>query len=337
MGQRYSHLSLDERCRIACLHEDGQSLRKIAASLDRETSTVSRELKRNRGNKVGYKATWADDQAWARRWRGSRMACQPDLQKHVLDHLAMGQSPEQVAGRLAHDKVTPGISHESIYRFIYAQITRTNDYRWRLYLPRSKSKRGRIRKAKGPVDHIKNRIPISQRPSYIEKRRQAGHWETDLLHPRKSGAAVLVAIERATRFVLMAKQPGKHAKPVSDQLSQWFTAMPENLRRTLTQDNGPEFSLHHHLNPLGIKTYFCKPHQPWQKGSVENMNGRIRRHIPLGTDPDTFTNGDLQILASRLNNTPRKCLGFKTPAELFLQKLNLLHFECESTFRRAPE
>jgi transposase, IS30 family len=265
------------------------------------------------------------------------MACQPALQKHVLDHLAMGQSPEQVAGRLAHDKVTPCISHESIYRFIYAQITRTNNYSWRLYLPHAKSKRGRIRKAKGPVDQIKNRIPISQRPSYIEKRCQVGHWETDLLHPRKSGAAVLVTIERATRFVLLAKQPGKHAKPVSDQLSQWFTGMPENLRRTLTQDNGPEFSLHHHLNPLGIKTYFCKPHRPWQKGSVENMNGRIRRYIPLGTDPDSFTNDDLQTLANHLNNTPRKCLAFKTPAELFLPQLKPLHFECESTFRLTPE
>ena len=337
MGQRYNHLSLDERCRIACLHKAGQSFHQIAASLDRAASTVARELERNTGNKVGYKPSWADDQAWARRWRGSRLACQPDLQKYVLQHLAKGLSPEQVAGRLAHDKATPAISHESIYRFIYSQIARTKNYCWRLYLPRAKSKRGRIRKAQGPIHTIKNRVPISQRPAYIEKRCQVGHWETDLLHPRKSGAAVLVTLERATRYVLLAKQPGKHAKPINDQLSQWFTDMPENLRRTLTHDNGPEFSLHHHLNPLGIKTYFCKPHQPWQKGSVENMNGRIRRYIPLGTDPDSFTNEDLQHLANHLNNTPRKCLAFKTPAELFLSHLKPLHFECESTFPPSRE
>ena len=337
MGQRYNHLSLEERWRMAFLQEAGLSLRKIAASLDRATSTIARELKRNTGNKVGYKPSWADDLAWSRRWRGSRMACQPNLQKLVLNSLAMGLSPEQIAGRLAHDKVTPGISHESIYRFIYAQIARTNNYEWRHYLPRAKSKRGRIRKAIYTGNTIKNRIPISQRPAYIEKRCQAGHWEADLLHPGKSGAAILVTVERATRFVLLAKQPGKHAQPIINQLSQWFTPMPQNLRRTLTQDNGPEFSQHHQLNALGIKTYFCKPHHPWQKGSVENMNGRIRRFIPLGTDPGSFTNQDLQVLADRLNNTPRKCLGCKTPAELFLPQLKPLHFECESTFRRSPE
>lgn len=265
------------------------------------------------------------------------MACQLALQKLVLDALAMGLSPEQVAGRLAHDKVTPAISHESIYRFIYAQIARTNDYDWRLYLPQARSRRGRIRKAKQFGDSLKNRVPIGLRPAHIENRRQLGHWEADLLHPRKSGAAILVTVERATRFVLMAKQPGKHAQPIIDQLSQWFTHMPKNLRRTLTQDNGTEFSQHHQLNILGIKTYFCKPHHPWQKGSVENMNGRIRRYIPLGTDPDSLTNNDLQVLAHRLNNTPRKCLGFKTPAELFLPQLKPLHFECESTFPPARE
>lgn len=337
MGTRYTHLSMEERCTIARLHADGQSHRKIAASLDREASTVSREIRRNTGSKIGYKPIWADDLAWSRRWRGSRLACQPTLRKLVLDYLAMGLSPEQVAGRLAHDKVTPSVSHESIYRFIYAQIPRTKDYRWRYYLPGKKFKRGSGRKPRHPLNHIKNRVCISQRPAYIEKRCQLGHWEVDLLHPRKSGAAVLVAIERTTRFVLLAKMPGKHAQPITDQLATWFKAMPQSLRRTLTQDNGPEFAFHHQLNPLGIKTYFCHPHHPWQKGSVENMNGRIRRHIPLGTDPDSFTHNDLHGLADILNNTPRKCLGFKTPAELFLPNLQPLHFECESTFRRAPE
>jgi IS30 family transposase len=336
MERKYEQLSLEERNTIARLRADGQSFRKIAASLGRQTSTVSREVKRNQGRQVGYAPIYADEQTWARRWRGSKMMRQPKLQKHVLDRLSEGWSPEQIAGRMEREKADLRISHESIYRFIYAQIARTQDYAWRRYLPRGKSKRGWYRRSHQPVQHIKDRVSIEERPRYIEKRRQEGHWEADLLHPRKSGAAVLVAVERASRFVLLAKQPGKQASPVAEQLTNWFSLMPPSLRRTLTQDNGTEFFLHHRLNPLGIKTYFCHPHHPWQKGSVENMNGRLRRYIPLGTDPESFSNSDLQVLANLLNHTPRKCLGFKTPAELFLPLLKPLHLKCESTYRLSP-
>ena len=336
MGKIYSHLSLDDRCRIALLHEAGQSCTKIASDLGRAPSTISREIGRNSGSQVGYKPAWADDLAWSRRWRGSKLERQPALRDHVLQHLAMGWSPEQVAGRLTRDKVSPRVSHESIYGFIHAQIARTKDYSWRLYLRQGKSQRGWGRRKVSQTQRIKDRVCISKRPVYIERRKQIGHWEADLLHPRKSGACVLVAIERATLFVHLAKQDGKHAKPVSDQLSAWFQTMPPNVRRTLTQDNGPEFALHHNLHPLGLKTYFCKPHHPWEKGSVENMNGRLRRYIPLGTDPGSFSNQDLIQLADRFNNTPRKRLGFQTPAELFLPKLKPLHFKFESTSRLSP-
>jgi transposase, IS30 family len=337
MGQRYNHIDFDERAKIALLCDAGQSLRQIAAALDRAPSTISRELKRNRGNQVGYQPSWADDQSWSRRWRGSKLERQPALLIHVLEHLAKGQSPEQIAGRLALKQSSFRISHESIYRFIHAQIARTKDYNWRRYLPHGKSKRGWSRRSIKPVHNIKDRVSISQRPAFIEQRKQVGNWEVDLLHPQKSGACILVAVERATRMVLLAKQDSKHAKPIAEQLAAWFTAMPTHLRRTLTQDNGPEFSSHYLLNPLGIKTYFCNPHQPWQKGSVENMNGRIRRTIPLGTDPNSFDQNDLIALQNRLNSTPRKCLGYKTPEELFMPHLKPLHFKCESTFPPSRE
>jgi len=331
MGQRYNHIDIDERARIALLHEAGQSLRKIAAALDRPPSTISRELKRNSGPQVGYKPSWADDMAWSRRWRGSKLERQPAMRNCILEHLAKGQSPEQIAGRLTLEQSSFRISHESIYRFIYAQIARTKDYSWRNYLAQAKSKRGWARRATRAVERIKDRVSISKRPAFIERRKKIGNWEVDLLHPRKSGACVLVAVERATRMVLLAKQNSKHAQPISDQLIAWFTAMPPHMCKTLTQDNGPEFSSHYLLNPLGIKTYFCNPHQPWQKGSVENMNGRIRRTIPLGTDPESFNQADLTALQNRLNTTPRKCLGFRTPEELFMPNLKPLHFKCEST------
>jgi IS30 family transposase len=303
--------------------------------MDRSPSTISRELNRNSGVSVGYKPAYAEAQSRARRWRGSRLARQPALRALVLSRLAMGWSPEQIAGRLPLEHSSMRISHESIYRFIYAQIRRTNDYHWRRYLPRAKSRRGWHRRPHRPIEHIKDRVSITARPAHVNSRRQSGHWEADLLLPRRSGAVVLVAEERQTRFIRLAKQPGKNAQPILERLKRWFETLPPQLRRSLTQDNGPEFFAHHQLNPIGIKTYFCNPHSPWQKGSIENTNGRLRRYIPRGTDPESFSDTDLQALAQRLNHTPRKCLGFKTPAEAFLNQL--LHFKCESTFPPSRE
>ena len=134
----YRQLSLEERCSIARLHEAGQSIRQIAAALDRQPSTVSRELKRNAGSKVGYRPAYAQAQAEARRWSGCRLEREDDLRETILDRLGAGWSPEQVSGRRAREAGRPVISHETIYRFVYAQLTRTNDRRWRHYLPRAK-------------------------------------------------------------------------------------------------------------------------------------------------------------------------------------------------------
>lgn len=335
MGHCYRQLSLEERCAIAFLRGEGHSLQQIATRLDRSASTISRELKRNSGSQVGYKPAYAADQAWARRWRGSRLARQPALLAFVLDRLAMGWSPEQIAGRLTQEQSSMRISHESIYRFIYAQIRRSKDYGWRHYLAQAKSRRGRARRSGQVPAVIKHKTSIESRPAHVGNRRQCGHWEVDLLHPRKSGAVVLVMQERTTRYTLLSKQAGKHAQPIIEQIKRWFGAFPPPLRRSLTQDNGPEFAGHHQLHASGIKTYFCHHHSPWEKGGIENTNGRIRRYIPRGTDPDTFSDADLQDLARRMNDTPRKCLGFKTPAEALHKQM--LHLKCESTFPLSRE
>jgi transposase, IS30 family len=337
MGTKYKQLFLEERCEIARLRADGRSVRQIASSLDRSASTISRELRRNTGAQVGYKPVYADEQAWARRWRGSRLVRQPALREFVLNRLAMGWSPEQVSGRLTLEKHSMRICPESIYRFIDAQIRRTNDYSWRHYLPRRKSKRGWLRRSHNPMEHIRDRVSIEQRPAYINARRQPGHWETDLIMLSDKKHNLLVAQERTSRFTFIAKQIGKFAQPTVNHIKDWLVPLPPTLRRSLTQDNGPEFFLHHQLNPFGIKTYFCNPRSPWQKGGIENMNGRIRRFIPLKTKPDSFSNNDLRLLAQRLNDTPRKCLGFKTPAEVFSAQILPLHFKCESTFPLSPE
>ena len=331
MGRSYEQFDLEERCEIAGRRAAGESIRQIAAALDRAPSTISRELKRNRGTKIGYKPAYAQEQASARRWTGSKLERDTALRNLVLGCLQNGWSPEQVAGRLRQQKAATTISHESIYRFIYAQIRRTQDFAWRLYLPRAKFKRGyRGRKGGSPVQHIKDRVPISKRPLYINARRQPGHWEADYVLFSRYGQSVLVAQERASRFILLAKPPSRKAAPTAAQLHNWLAPLPPQLRRTLTQDNGTEFAGHHTLrDALGINTFFCNPHSPWQKGGIENANGRIRRFLPRKADLRHYTPDQINDIARRCNATPRKCLGFKTPAELFSG--HLLHFKCEST------
>jgi IS30 family transposase len=334
MGDRYDQLSLEERCTIARLREAGQSIRQVAAAVDRPPSTISRELKRNAGSRIGYRPSYAEQQAKARRWSGSRLERNDALRERVLDRLALGWSPEQIAGRLAVDHGTPVISYESIYRFIYAQIKRTNDYRWRLYLPRAKSKRGRRRRRGGSaVTLIPGRVPLAERPP--ADRDTPGHWEADLMLFAAYGQVILAAHERSSRLTLVTRPPGKAAAPIADQLVRWLAPLPSTLRATISFDNGGEFARHQRLHKIGTRTYFCDTHSPWQKGGIENAIGRLRKYLPRKTNLDNLTTAQIERAANAYNNTPRKCLDFHTPAEAFQN--HLLHFECESTFQLSLE
>lgn len=327
-GRKYSHFSIEERCEIARRRKAGESIRQIAAALDRSPSSVARELKRNSGS-TGYAPRYAGEQAHARRWRGSRLLRQRALQERVLQLLKRGLSPEAVAGRLALEAGTQVLSHETIYRFIYAQIARTKDYAWRRYLPRGKSKRGyRGRKGGSSALHIAGRVPIAQRPAHFADRANAGHWEGDSMqfaHYR----TVLALHERSSRLIWLQHQPTKEAASVAKNIAAVLAPLPQRLRQSITFDNGTEFAQHQVLRKrLGIQTYFCDPYKPWQKGGVENAIGRLRRLLPRKTDLSTVSTRQLQQLAALYNHTPRKCLGWQTPAEVFTK---LLHFKCEST------
>lgn len=340
MGQSYGQLGLKERIDLYRLHADGKGVRAIARELGRSPATISRELRRNsRATKVwpgGYDPARAHDLAERRRrWDGRfKLARQPALQNLVRDYLAMGWSPEQIAGRLALEHGSTVISHESIYRFIYHRSAQ-KDY-WHRLLPRRKHRRGHLGQRGGsPVVHIKHRVSIDQRPAFIDKRRQPGHWESDYILFSKSGQAVLVAQERSTRFVQLAKPPNRKADQTFASLFAMLSNLPQALRRTMTYDNGTEFATHYQLrDTLGIRTFFCDPHSPGQKGGIENFNGRLRRDLPRATNLDNLSEAALQTIADKHNSTPRKCLGFKTPKELF--SAHLLHFNRESTPRHAP-
>ena len=336
MGRQYEQLSLKDRCRISGLSQAGKTIRQIAAAMDRAPSTITRELKRNTGTQVGYQPANANQQAKSRRWKGSRLLRNADLQSLVLNRLSQGWSPAQVAGRLKKENRQPVISYESIYRFIDAQIRRTKDFSWRHYLPRGKSKRGwRGSKGGRPVDHIRERVSIDQRPAYIAKRRQPGHWEADLMLFARYGQAVLVTHERHSRLLWGSRQPSKAAQPVVHQLTELLGPLPPAMRRTITFDNGTEFAYHYQLHKLSMRTFFCDAHAPWQKGGIENAIGRMRRGLRRKTDLATLSDDRLLSLVRSYNHTPRKCLNYKTPAEVFTR--DLLHFKCESTFPLAPE
>ena len=184
-----------------------------------------------------------DQQARARRWRGSRMERNDALRERVLSHLSQGWSPEQVAGRMAMESGKKSISHESIYRFVYGQLARTQDYSWRHYLPRGKSKRGwRGRKGGSPASFMAKRRSIAERPQSVADRRTPGHWEADLMLFKAYGHAVLTMHERYSRILIAVRPPGKASSPIAGVMSQLLGQFPPDWRRTVTFDNGTEFA-----------------------------------------------------------------------------------------------
>ena len=311
------------------LHADGRSLREIGQTLARAPSTISRELKRNgRATKVwfsGYdpaRAHWLAERR-QRRPLGHKLARQPALWALVRDHLAMGRSPEQIAGRLTLDHARTVISHESIYRYIYHRVAQ-QDWLHRL-LPRAKSRRGRLgRRGGSPAKLIKHRRPLTERPAAALDRRQGGHWEADLMLFRKSTDVLLIVHERSSRLTRIIRQPDRAAPTTRDNLARLFARLPATMRRTLTIDNGTENARHYELR---IETFFCDVHSPWQKGGIENAIGRLRRLLPRRSGLGELDPGELEKIAKIYNDTPRKCLGFKTPNEAFKRLLKPVALE----------
>ena len=336
MGQRYNQIDLEERCEISRLHSSGCSIRQIASALDRSPSTVAREIKRNVSKQSGYEPAYADQQSRARRWSGSKLDRDSDLRSTVLSRLKQGWSPEQVSGWLALDRGEKVISYETIYRFIYAQMARKKDYSWRHYLPRGKSKRGwRGRRGGSAASFIAHRRPLNQRPEEANDRQTPGHWEADLMLFTTCKQAILTLHERHSRLLIAVRMPDKRAEPVAKAMVEILAPLPKVWRQTVTFDNGTEFARHYQLHDLNIQTFFCDTYSPWQKGGVENAIGRMRRTLPRKTDIAAITNDHFIELIQAYNNTPRKCLDFRTPAEVFWEKL--LHFKCESIFLLPQE
>jgi len=341
MERTYSQLSLEERIEIYKFQQNGMSLRGIARAIGRCASTISREIKRNgfarQHRSGGYVPVKADKMALRRRQRDKRykLERQPALRKLVYNLLVMEWSPEQIAGRLAREHGRTIISYESIYRYAYYR-TAQKDY-WCRLLPRKKYRRGHTRRGGiSPALSMKHRVSVHERSETADNRREPGHWESDFMLFSKYGQAVIVTHERTSRILLANIQSSKKACQVLETLKQQLGGLPPTLLKTIAFDNGTENAYHYKLRkPLGIKTYFCDVRSPWQKGGVENAIGRLRRRLPRKSDMNKIPQSQLDEIIRKYNNTPRKCLAYKTPAEVFYQNLNLLHFKRESIYPPA--
>jgi len=318
MPKTYKQLNPNERDILAVLKSKGESLREIGSILKRSPSTLSRELKRNAppiytGYYLSHKAQSRADRRKRQSHQRQRLKNDFILQ-YVQKRLSLGWSPELIAGRLTIDHPGRSISHEAIYQWVYQDAPHLILSLVRAH--RKRKHRGYSRKHK--KSHIPERISIKKRPPTVLKRLHIGHWETDTISCRKSYQAVQVTVERKARYTKMAKLKTKSARAMSIALTRRLSRYPKELRRSITYDNGPENAEHLRTNKiLGTSSYFCEPFHSYERGTVENTIGLVRRFLPKKTNLANISQDHLTKIEYWLNKRPRKCLGFKTPAEIF--------------------
>jgi IS30 family transposase len=318
------YLSMAEREEIAVLRGH-VSVREISRRLGRSPATISRELRRNvRGAPWRYRATVAQAEAdrRARRPKTSKLAAHPALRDYVQDKLSCVEhwSPEQIARRLGldfPDDEQMRISHEAIYQALYVQGRGALRRELTACLRTGRALRKPQRRVDARRERIKDKVMISDRPAEVADRAVPGHWEGDLIIGANSGSAIGTLVERSTRFTMLLHLPDDHgASAVRDAITATIATLPEQLRRSLTWDQGIELSEHVRLTiEADLPVYFCDPHSPWQRGSNENTNGLLRQYFPKGTDLSVHDLEELARVAAGLNGRPRKTLGWKTPAE----------------------
>lgn len=313
-------LRLEEREEISRGIAAGRSIRRIACDLGRSPSTVSREVRRN-GGAQAYRAAPADKRAWERALRPKpcRLARHARLRWRVAHKLALQWSPEQISGWLKRqfpDDQDMRISHEAIYRSLFIQSRGvlkkelTAHLRTRRQMRHAKG--ARIRTGQG---QILDMVSIRERPAEAEDRAVPGHWEGDLL-TGANDTHIATLVERHSRFTMLVKVPRKDSATVVAALAQHIRKLPEELRRSLTWDQGKEMAGHKAFTvATDVQVYFCDPRSPWQRGTNENTNGLLRQYLPRGTDFARLSQKHLDQIALRLYQRPRKTLDFETPAD----------------------
>ena len=325
MGTHYSQLSMDERNQIHRCSNEGLSLRAIARRLNRPTSAVSREVARNTVGK-SYDAARAERATLARRRRGTiKLKSGSVLLNRVRALMAEGWSPEQVAGRLRRmnpDDPALHVSHETIYCAIYA-VPR-GELRAELIAQLRFAHKARMPRARGQDRRgtLPNMTSIHQRPIEVAARLVPGHWEGDHIKGPGNRSSVGTLVERKSRYLMLVKLRDGSAEATLEGFTRKFRHVPLAMKKSLTYDQGREMARHEILaKRVKIDVYFADPHSPWQRPTNENTNGLIREYLPKGLDLAPISQGYLNAIARQLNNRPRKCLDFETPAEVFAREI----------------
>jgi IS30 family transposase len=317
----YTHLTQDERYQIAILKKAGHDKSDIARLMNRHPSTIGRELDRNHG-KRGYRPKQALEFSPARMRaceNGPRIA--DDTWSFVDTKLAETWSPEQISGYLkTNDR--PTVSHESIYLRIYADKRAGGTLHRALRCQKARRKRYGGRERRGTIP---NQVSIELRPAIVDNRERFGDWEGDLVIGAGQQQALVTLNERKSRYSLIAHVPFKTAQAVSDAMISLLTPFAACVH-TLTTDNGKEFAQHERIaKTLNADFFFAHPYASWERGANENMNGLIRQFFPKKMGFDSITDKEIAFAMHRLNHRPRKCLGFKTPHEVFMKQLHSCH------------
>jgi len=289
----YTQLNYEEREKIAQLRQSQTSISEIARQLGRSKSTISRELKRNEAPPGQYWPDTAQSKTLSRRKRGCILDKDLALQHYVLNQMQCHYwTPEQISGYLKHRQTAlKSVSHETIYAWLYHGSLKREKY-WK-FLTRRKVKRGLRKSIKGCKSRIPNRVPICDRPKIVDDKQEFGHWEGDLMSFMKNTQYILVLRERKSMLTLSAVLPNKMAVETAKTAIDLLNKIPKKARKTLTFDNGTEFTNHAAISKkTGLDIYFCDPYASWQKGGIENSNGRLRRDLPRNTDVKTIKKED---------------------------------------------
>jgi IS30 family transposase len=315
-GMRYTHLTQDERYQIYILKKAGHDCSSIARLMKRHKSTISRELRRNRGER-GYRPAQAHQQAAVRR--------RTDNGKRISEHtwafvdIKLGQlwSPEQICGYLKVNGM-PSVSHERIYQHIYRDKRAGGTLHKSLRNQKQRKKRYGQRERRGA---IVDQVSIEQRPDIVDQLGRFGDWEADLVIGAGHQQALVTLNERKSRYSLIGKVERKTAQEVSDTMIALLTPFADCVH-TVTSDNGKEFAQHGRIaKDLNAQFFFAHPYCSWERGANENMNGLIRQFFPKKMAFDSITDSDIALATYSLNHRPRKCLGFKTPHQVFMSQL----------------
>ena len=314
----YSQLTQEQRYHISGLLKAGNTKTSIANEIGVHKATISRELSRNSGER-GYRPKQANEFALGRRHHAAKkITFTPELQKMVTEKILLDWSPDQISGYFKENNLAT-ISHERIYQFLladkkaggmlYTHLRHSGKRRKKRY--GSKEKRGQI----------KNRISIDERPKVVEKKERIGDWEGDTIIGAQQKKAIVTLVDRASKLTRIGPVATKHADVVSKIIVDLLRPM-RHISHTVTLDNGKEFSAHEEIaKSLQADVYFAHPYSSWERGVNENTNGLIRQYIKKGSSFENVTPERIKFIEDRLNNRPRKTLGYRTPNEVYKEAI----------------